>query len=251
VARSDAEDLDSVECLMTLTRPHRMAQGAGAQSWLYRGQVDGRKPLVAAAGRLCGMSADAAGADQDLRIFDTWRQRAPFYERSIPPNDWEALAVAAHHGLATRMLDWSLNPLVALFFAVCGAGLCEAGRDGALYLFRVGAIVDPERDKLGAVQHLCVFFPAGRTHRVIRQRGAFTYHPAPSRPLEEDAEVADGQLLKYRVPQRAKDGIRKDLDLIGINQEMLFPDLEGYSQHLNWLSEAAQRERTRGSQASR
>jgi hypothetical protein len=233
-------EIASFEDLLRITAAQRADDSPGVDRWLYRGQIDDTKPLTASAGRLPGLQSDPNALDHDLEMFRTWRRRAPFYDASLPDNDWEALAVAAHHGLATRLLDWSLNPLVALFFAVCDAGLDGSSTDGVLWAFQVGAVIDPERQRLGEVDEVAVFFPAGRTHRVIRQRGAFTYHPDPFRPLEELA--GPQRLAWHRVPASAKRALRSDLDRMGINFEMLFPDLEGFAQHLNWIAQAQLRE---------
>jgi hypothetical protein len=226
--------------LLAVTADHD-GTPAGQNRWLYRGQAQGTPALLASAGRLPRWDLPHASSPHpDLDVFRAWRLRAPFYERTIPPNDWEALAVAAHHGLATRLLDWTLNPLVALFFSVRDAGFQAPERDGSLYVFEVERVVDPLAEKLDEVDEVAVFFPAGHTHRVIRQRGAFTYHPDPARPLEEAA--AEGQLKRYAVLRDAKCALRKQLDRVGINDEMLFPDLEGFSQHLNWITATSRRE---------
>lgn len=48
------------------------------------------------------------------------------YVRHLPRNDWEALAIAQHHGLPTRFMDWTTNPLVALYFSARETQLDDA-----------------------------------------------------------------------------------------------------------------------------
>jgi hypothetical protein len=58
--------------------------------------------------------------DHEHQMFQEFRRRAAAFLSTMPTNDWELLTLARHHGLPTRLLDWSENPLAALFFAVEG-----------------------------------------------------------------------------------------------------------------------------------
>ena len=174
---------------------------------------------------------------QDMRAFSDWRNRAIAY-RQLPDDDWECLALAQHYGLATRLLDWTRNPLVALFFAACA----DSDIDGAVYAYGgFSGLITKERFE--EIQDVMEYEPKPFDRRILAHQGVFTFHPSPITALTPASTFVTSNprhnqfgtnLIEFFVPAgTAKGYILKDLAVFGISRSSLFPDLEGLSWEMN------------------
>lgn len=75
------------------------------------------------------------------------------------------------------------------------------------------------------------FFPKGISGRIVNQRGLFTISNKPNIPLEETSE--SHRLNKFIIGKNCIAEIKQKLDLFGVNEFSIYPDLDGLSKYLN------------------
>jgi hypothetical protein len=150
-----------------------------------------------------------------------FRNEAVPYLAREPKDDWEWVSLAQHHGLATRLLDWSINPMVALFFATPMEQ--DRENDSAIYVI-------PEQHNLPVVdrsvspleiEEVQMYVPNHISPRLVAQSGLFTVHPVP-----ENAYVSD-VLEKWIIPNELKIELKIMIRKYGFNALSMFPCLEG------------------------
>jgi hypothetical protein len=147
---------------------------------IFRGVPDARYKLIPKVGRVINYSRKL---EQD--IFDLFRMYGISYLESEPKSDWDLLAIAQHHGLPTRLLDWTYNPLVAAYFAVEE----NFDSDSAVYAMPAPMILDTKKAKslFRRAIGVDIFMPSHITRRIAAQSGLFTVHWTPTKPINRNS----------------------------------------------------------------
>ncbi|SNB46790.1 FRG domain-containing protein [Geobacter sp. DSM 9736] len=176
--------------------------------------------------------------ENEQAMFNAFRHEAVSFVRPEPSSEWEWLAVAQHHGLPTRLLDWSTNALGALWFAVRRPG--SGQEHGVVWIF-LPADADVIRstgtgESPFSGTETKVYLPRHIVGRVRSQEAAFTVHEfvqAENRfiPLDRNRQQ-NHKLIKVIIPAGRFAPIRHDLYRCGIHAGSLFPDVGGIAERI-------------------
>lgn len=219
--------IESVHQLLQVTAERYFTMQRG--QWVFRGHSDVRHRLIPSVGRGGHTSRSTQKYEQSL--FHAFKREAGSYLDPLPATEWEWLSAAQHHGLPTRLLDWSHNPLAALYFAVKEA----PGSDGEL--FALNAPLKAPENCVGRspfkIDRALKYYPNIVSPRIRAQEGLFVICPDPETPLDA-ALRSDWSLDKLLIPAEAKCRLRYELFRLGVHESSLFPDLDGLSARLKW-----------------
>lgn len=203
--------------------------------WIFRGEGTKDNKLRPRIGRPESRKSVSDGkvlpydSAQETLMIDYFIRAAPPHIKHIPTTRLEWLAVAQHHGLATRLLDWTESLLVAAFFAVK-----SARGTPVIYAVNDLPIANKARhDNLDELEDGALYYPPHISTNITAQRSVFTVHRNPNQVFAP--ANLHRLVLEKANPATAPITYRLNLDACGINMASLFPDVNGLAAYVSWI----------------
>ncbi len=223
----------------------------------FRGVGDASFDLTTSLMRLGG---DYASLETHiLRAFRTYAQVGALLHGMT--SEWHWLALAQHHSLPTRLLDWTYSPFVALHFATERLGLyhCDAAvwcvdlhhiqrylpgplkslldeNDADAFSVEMLATAAPtltDFDALAPHPFVAFLEPPSIDERIVNQYALFSLLSDPRARMDAWLDAHPDAVRRIRIPAALEWEIRDKLDNANITERVLYPGLDGLSR---WLS---------------
>jgi hypothetical protein len=204
-----------------------------ADNLIYRGVRNSTFSLTPSIGRLKDKNGNKLDIKEEIRLFDIFKHRAYPFIKDYKDDKLELLSIGQHHGLPTRLLDWTKNPLVATYFAVeeyFTISDQEVTDFCCVYIHKAKKLVtlsdnfDPFE-----IEEVRRFVPKHWDKRIIAQGGLFTVHNDPYEPWKPE------DLKTILIHKEIRKQVKKTLNRFGIHPGTIYPDLDGIAKHIKWL----------------
>ena len=193
--------------------------------WIFRGVSSPKHYLLPSIGR--EMVYGRYKLAQERRLFEEFKNRAIALITDPRFDDWDWLAYAQHIGVPTRLMDWTVTPLVGLYFALES----ESDADRVLYAVKYSKyIYEVDNRPPSPFENLKEgrFTAPLAFDRIRAQRGVFTIHPDPTLVFHPKG------LKSFLIDKSLVEDFRRRLFKYGIDHWHIYPDSHGLGLQLAW-----------------
>lgn len=236
------------------------ATRGGNRRW-FRGTRDCTYQLVPSLYRHPKIKSPDCLIDLEWELLSQFRHEAPPFAGKLPAEHLELLFLMQHYGIPTRLLDWTENPFIALFFALENARQERPGEEKEATVW----LLDPIRlntiaysniensnrvygayaRELGGYQpsqdskRVSMLLPLAihgvrNSQRIVAQRGSFTIFGRDTTAIDQSPKLSgpEGVIKQVRVAAGAKKEMFEDLFNIGVADSVVYPDLDGLGREI-------------------
>ncbi len=227
---------------------------------IYRGMPDASFRMITSLKRIC----KDKGEMLEPTILSNFTKYAALEDPSIESSVWRQMILGQHHGLPTRLLDWSFSPLTSLHFAVTEGNLDDMDKhDSVVWRIDVDELHEmlPEKYQeimrkegttvfsLKMLQAACsdykeydrdmkgnavlIVEPPSIEQRIINQYSFFSIVPSGMGDLEDFLNEHTEKTVRYVIKKELRWRVRDLLDQLNISERIVYPGLDGLSR---WLA---------------
>lgn len=223
----------------------------------YRGARNAAYHLSPTLYRRADISDFTAFSALEQKLITEFKHRSPPFVETLPDDALELLFLMQHHGIPTRLLDWTENPFVALFFALEAVRLDIEQKDAAVWMLDpmqlnklslssyshegILSVGDdllrgyaPMKEPRTNGNNPVALYGVHNSQRIVAQRGVFVLSAANIKPLNRIDFQGHGHdlLVKLTIPVARKKEIFNQLFGMGITDSVIFPDLDGLAREI-------------------
>ena len=254
--------VETIEDLMPLLtdQEYRPDLGRNRSAFVYRGMTNADFRMVTSLRRNCRQLQ----ATLEPAILKNFAKYAVIEDPSIAQSVWRQMIMGQHHGLPTRLLDWTQSPLVALHFSVSEDSLeqmeehdCviwrmditqlhsllpekyqQVMRDYQAEVFSVDMLGDAAQslaqyDRDLGDRGMVVLEPPSLSARIVNQYSFFSVIPMEMENVEDFLDRCTEHTVKYVIDRKLRWRVRDMLDQLNMSERIVYPGLDGLSR---WIA---------------